>query len=524
MKNWKVGTRLAAGFGVVLILMTVVTGIGIWRLQAVAQATRSMMQMPLAKERLISDWYSNISSSIMRTTAIAKSSDLTLGAYFEAAASEAARNALALHAKVEGLLVTPEEKKLFADIGANRKAYEAAGAAIVALRAEGKLFQARNAFEKSYLPSSAHYLGSVRKLLQLQRQGINAIAQDIEAIYLSSRAALLALSLAALLCGLIGAWFITRSLLRQLGGEPTHAVHVADRIAAGDLTGIIRVGAHDTFSLMHAMQTMQQNLAASVEHIRQSAETIGTASNEIAVGNLDLSSRTEQQAGSLEETASAMQQLTSAVKKNADSAIQANQLAVSASHVAVEGGRVVDQAVGTMATISASSKKVAEIISVINGIAFQTNILALNAAVEAARAGEQGRGFAVVASEVRALAQRSATAAKEIKALIDDSVGQIVSGTAQVEQAGATIGDLVADITKLSVYVAEISAASVEQSSGLEQVNQAIMQMDDVTQHNAALVEQAAAAAQSLQDQATRLGQVVGAFKLAPSLELLRIA
>ena len=523
MKNWKVGTRFAAGFGVVLLLMIAVAGIGIWRLQTVAQATHSMMQMPLVKERLISDWYSNISASITRTTAIAKSSDLTLGAYFEPAGNEAAKNSLALQEKVQGLLATADEKKLFADIGEARKAYEAAGNAIVALRAEGKLFQAKNAFEKTYLPGAGRYLASVRKLLELQRQGINAVAQDIESIYQSSKAALLGLSAAALLCGLIAAYFLTRTLLRQLGGEPAYAVHVADRIAAGDLTETIDVADGDASSLMHAMKTMQQNLAISIDHIKQSAETIDTASNEIAIGNLDLSSRTEQQAGSLEETASAMQQLTSAVKKNADSAIQANQLAVSASQVAVEGGRVVDQAVGTMATISASSKKVAEIITVINGIAFQTNILALNAAVEAARAGEQGRGFAVVASEVRALAQRSATAAKEIKTLIDDSVGQIVSGTTQVEQAGATIGDLVAGIKKLSIFVAGISNASVEQSAGLEQVNQAIMQMDDVTQHNAALVEQAAAAAQSLQDQAARLGQVVSTFKLAPRLELMLI-
>jgi methyl-accepting chemotaxis protein len=516
MKNWKIGTRFAAGFGVVLFLMIAVTSIGIWRLQTVAEATRSMMEMPLVKERLISDLYSTISASITRTTAIAKSSDLSLGVYFEPAGNQAAKNVAALQEKIKNLLATPEEKKLFSEIGQNQKIYEDAGSNIVALRADGKLFQARNAFEQTYQPSAARYLESMQKLLQLQRQGINSIAQDIESIYRTSKIALLALTVAAVLCGLIAAAVITRSVLRQLGGEPVYAVKVADRIAAGDLTETIAVAAGDTSSLMSAMHIMQKNLADSVERIMQSAKTIATASNEIAIGNLDLSSRTEQQAGSLEETAAALQHLTTAVKKNAESAMQANRLAVSASQVADEGSRVVDRAVGTMATINASSKRVAEIIGVINEIAFQTNILALNAAVEAARAGEQGRGFAVVAAEVRALAQRSATAAKEIKSLIDDSVGHIGSGTAEIEQAGTTIGELVGGIKKLSVFVAEISHAGVEQSTGIEQVNQAIMQMDDMTQHNAALVEEAAAAAQSLQDQAMQLEQVVNAFKLAP--------
>src|SRR5450830_1463411 len=428
MTNWKVGTRFAAGFGVVLLLMMVVAGMGIWRLQSVAEATNAMMQMPLAKERLISDWYSNISTSVTRTTAIARSTDLSLATYFETAVAASTNNAAELQTKVQGLLRTPEEKKLFADIEASRKAYQASGSNILTLRAEGKLFQAKNAFEKEYLPSATHYQASVDKLLRLQRQGINEVAESIDATYRSSRLILLALTGAALLCGLAAATLLTRSLLRQLGGEPAHAVHVADRIAAGDLTEHIPLRANDDFSLMHAMKTMQANLARSVDHIKQSAETIGTASKEISVGNLNLSARTERQAGSLQETASVMQQLTSAVKKNAATAQHANQLALNASQVAIAGGNAVNQMVGTMATINESSKKIVDIIAVINGIAFQTNILALNAAVEAARAGEQGRGFAVVATEVRALAQRSASAAKEIKGLIDDSVGKIVSG------------------------------------------------------------------------------------------------
>lgn len=520
MKNWKVGTRFAAGFGVVLLLMAAVAGMGIWRLQSVAEATNAMMQMPLAKERLISDWYSNISTSITRTTAIARSTDLSLAGYFESASGASSKNAADLQLKVQHLLKSPEEQKLFADIIANSKVYHAAGSNILTLRAEGKLFQARNAFEQTYLPSATRYLASVDKLLRLQRQSIDGVAGGIDATYRSSRLVLLALSTVAVLFGIVAGVVLTRSLLRQLGGEPAYAVRVADRIASGDLTESIVLAESDHVSLMHAMKTMQSNLARSVDHIKRSAETIGTASKEISDGNMNLSSRTERQAGSLQETASVMQQLTSAVKKNAESAQHANQLAATASQVAIAGGNAVNQMVGTMATINESSHKIVDIISVINGIAFQTNILALNAAVEAARAGEQGRGFAVVATEVRALAQRSAGAAKEIKGLIDDSVGKIVSGRTLVEEAGATIGQVIDSIKTLSDFVADISSASVEQSTGIEQVNQAIMQMDDVTQHNAALVEEAAAAAQSLLDQAGALVTVVNTFKLSSSREL----
>jgi len=519
MRDWKVRNRFAAGFGLVLALMLMVTAMGIWRLQTVAEATNAMMQMPLAKERLISDWYSNIATSITRTTAIARSTDLSLATYFDGATNDAAKQALTLQNKVRLLLNTTEEQKLYGEIDTSRKAYLAAGANILTLRAEGKLFQARNAFEGSYLPSAAAYQNAITKLLLLQRQHIDRVASDIDATYHSSRIILLSLSALALLCGLAAAAVLSRSLLRQLGGEPSYAVRVADRIAAGDLTEAIRLDSHDHHSLMHAMEKMQVNLARSVDHIKQSAQTIDSASREIAAGNLNLSERTEHQAGSLQETASVMQQLTATVKKNAESAQHANQLARSTSEIAVAGGNTVNKMVDTMTTINASSEKIVDIIGVIDGIAFQTNILALNAAVEAARAGEQGRGFAVVASEVRALAQRSASAAKEIKGLIDDSVGKIASGRTLVTQAGTTIGKVVESIKTLSDFVADINHANQEQSAGIELVNQTIMQMDDVTQHNAALVEQAAASAQSLQDQASVLLNVVNTFTLSTAHE-----
>jgi methyl-accepting chemotaxis protein len=325
---------------------------------------------------------------------------------------------------------------------------------------------------------------------------------------------------AAFLLGLIGLlltgiiFLVIRSIERSLGGEPEYAADVARQIASGDLTSVVETTADDKSSLLFAMKAMRDSLAHVVGQVRSGTDTIATASGQIAAGNMDLSSRTEQQASALEETAASMEQLTSTVKQNADNAHQANELALSASQVAEKGGAVVAQVVDTMASINDSSRKINDIIGVIDGIAFQTNILALNAAVEAARAGEQGRGFAVVATEVRNLAQRSASAAKEIKTLIGDSVEKVDQGAKLVDQAGATMEEIVASIRRVTDIMGDISAASREQTVGIEQVNQAIGQMDQVTQQNAALVEEAAAAAASLQDQAGELLQVVGVFQL----------
>ncbi|MBV8634477.1 MAG: HAMP domain-containing protein, partial [Burkholderiaceae bacterium] len=315
----------------------------------------------------------------------------------------------------------------------------------------------------------------------------------------------------ALIMGVVvGAW-----LVRAISGPIDQAVTVAQKVALGDLTQRITVESSDeTGKLLQALKDMNDSLVRIVGEVRTGTETISTASSEIATGNLDLSQRTESQASSLEETASTMEELTSTVKQNAENARQANQLVVSASEHAIRGGTVVGNVVGTMGSIKESSRKIVDIIGVIDGIAFQTNILALNAAVEAARAGEQGRGFAVVAAEVRNLAQRSAAAAKEIKALIDDSVEKVEAGSKQVDDAGATMNEIVTSVQRVADIMSEISAASQEQSSGIEQVNLAITQMDEVTQQNAALVEQAAAAAQSMQDQAGNLSMVVSVFKV----------
>lgn len=311
------------------------------------------------------------------------------------------------------------------------------------------------------------------------------------------------------------AWQMLRTLVHQLGGEPQYAAEVVKQIAEGNLAVEVHTLPGDTTSILHAISAMRDNLAHLVRQVRDSTDSITTASSEIAAGNGDLSARTESQASALQETAASMEQLTSTVQQNAANARRADELARAASDMAVRGGEVVHEVVGTMGSIEQSSREIVDIISVIDGIAFQTNILALNAAVEAARAGEQGRGFAVVASEVRGLAQRSAAAAKEIKTLIDDSVAKVGIGTQLVERAGTTMGDVVQGVKSVTAMVAEISAASSEQSAGIAQVNQAVTQMDQGTQQNAALVEEALAAAQSLSQQALALSQVVGKFRVA---------
>ncbi|MEC5159783.1 MULTISPECIES: methyl-accepting chemotaxis protein [unclassified Janthinobacterium] len=355
----------------------------------------------------------------------------------------------------------------------------------------------------------------INQLVALNIDGGAAASEAADRTYGNARLSAIVMLAGSVLIGMLLALWVARIVSRPLNA----AVGLARRVAGGDLTADIQVASSDeTGQLMQALKDMNASLLRLVGQVRSGTDTIATASSEIAAGNQDLSSRTEQQASSLEETASSMEQLTATVRQNADNARQANTLAASASGIALRGGTVVGEVVGTMASINESSKKIVDIIAVIDGIAFQTNILALNAAVEAARAGEQGRGFAVVASEVRNLAQRSAAAAKDIKTLIGDSVEKVGAGSRLVNQAGSTMDEIVASITRVTDIMSEITAASQEQSAGIEQVNQAIAQMDQVTQQNAALVEQAAAAAESMQDQARTLAEVVGVFKLDQTL------
>jgi len=348
-------------------------------------------------------------------------------------------------------------------------------------------------------------------LIKLQLDVAREQHEQSQQVYRTVRNSCIAALILGLALAAAAGWWIVRAITVPLN----QAVEVAQRVASGDLTREIVVSSQDeTGRLLEALKAMSASLRQIIGQVRNGTDTITTAASEIAAGNLDLSARTEQQAGSLEETASSMEELTSTVKQNADNARQANQLAASAGDVARKGGAVVSQVVQTMGGINASSSKMADIISVIDGIAFQTNILALNAAVEAARAGEQGRGFAVVATEVRNLAQRSAAAAKEIKTLIDSSVEQVAAGSKLVDEAGATMNEIVASIQSVTDIMGEISAATQEQTAGIEQVNQAIIEIDNVTQQNAALVEQASAAAQAMQEQAQDLAQAVSVFRL----------
>jgi methyl-accepting chemotaxis protein len=361
------------------------------------------------------------------------------------------------------------------------------------------------------MPLLMQVIATISDFNILMRSNAKANVIAAESAYQASKMTMLALSVFSLALGCAIAWALTRSISRPL----QEAVSIAQNVSAGDLTSTIVVQRKDELGqLMQALKNMNDNLLRIVGDVRYGTDTIATASTEIASGNLDLSNRTEQQAGSLQETASAMEELTATVKQNAENAMEANKLAETASNIAVKGGAVVSRMVETMASINESSKKVVDIIGVINGIAFQTNILALNASVEAARAGEQGRGFAVVASEVRSLAHRSALAAKEIKELIDNSVSKVDAGAALVDEAGATMGEILDSVKRVTGIMGDISAASREQTIGIEQINNAIAQMDEVTQQNAALVEEASAAAASMQSQTSNLASVVAVFKL----------
>jgi methyl-accepting chemotaxis protein len=445
---------------------------------------------------------------------------------------------------VRDIILTEDEaetRRLYEEIGAGWQAYDRADAVLqkmvtrpdmrallgkitdarttsaplIAQAAElGKLNKQAEGFEvlKSKVkPATAAWRNAIAEMIRAQTE-LNAADQAAgEAEYGKARVVLYAVAAAAILLAVVIAWRITRSIT----GPMREAVRIATTVAAGDLTSRIEVDSKDeTGELLAALKAMNESLRTIVHQVRDGTRTLATATDEIATGNLDLSSRTEQQASALEETASSMEELTSTVKQNAENARQANQLVQSASDVAVRGGSVVAAVVTTMGSINESASRIVDIIGVIDGIAFQTNILALNAAVEAARAGEQGRGFAVVASEVRNLAQRSASAAKEIKTLIDDSVGKVNEGSRLVHEAGSTMEDVVGSVRRVTDIMAEITAASQEQEAGIEQINQAVSEMDAVTQQNAALVEEAAAAAQSLQDQSGELEQMVSTFRL----------
>nr|WP_304941602.1 methyl-accepting chemotaxis protein [Undibacterium sp. CY21W] len=418
--------------------------------------------------------------------------------------------------KISALGLSDDEKKIVDEIAkldkeASGPFKDAVGQAL-AFNAEGAVKIIATVLD----PISNKQIIEINKLVELQAVAATQAFDRADSAAKKLSYILYVILVFALGIGALIAWILTNSITKPL----SEALGLAETVASGDLcSDVVVAGSDEVSSLLLALKNMNSSLAATVGKVREGTETITFAAQEIASGNADLSQRTESQASSLEETASSIEELTSTVKQNADNARQANQLVVSATGVAVKGGAVVGQVVNTMGSIKDSSRKIVDIIGVIDGIAFQTNILALNAAVEAARAGEQGRGFAVVAAEVRNLAQRSAGAAKEIKSLIDDSVDKVDQGSKLVDEAGKTMDEIVTSVQHVADIMSEIAAASQEQSAGIEQVNLAITQMDEMTQQNAALVEQAAAAAESMEEQAVELARAVSVFKLSNSLQ-----
>jgi methyl-accepting chemotaxis protein len=517
LNNMKVGTRLALGFALVLVLLVAVAVVGILRMAQIQDRLDHVVSVSNVSTGLVVEMRNNVSDRLASLRVLTLMTDPADMEPEIVKFKEQTAKYDAAQAKLAALFATyanDQEKALLNQI----KEHEAT--AMPAIGRATDLYLAANAMGATRVmirevrPVQRKWTDALNALSALEDKQNAQSKADAETAFANARNFMLVLLVLAVVIGIVAAVVITRSLLKQLGGEPAYTAKIAGSIAHGDLSIVIDTKASDRGSLLVEMKEMRNSLVGIVEQVRRGTETIGTASREIAAGNIDLSSRTELQASSLEKTASAMEQLTSTVKQNADSAREANALAATASDVARKGGDVVSQVVGTMGEINTSANKISDIIGVIDGIAFQTNILALNAAVEAARAGEQGRGFAVVASEVRNLAQRSAAAAKEIKTLIGDSVEKVERGSKLVGQAGVTMDEVVSSVKRVTDIMSEIANASAEQSAGIAQVNTSIIEMDSMTQQNAALVEQAAAASQSLQDQAGELARVVSIFKL----------
>ncbi|WP_036169673.1 methyl-accepting chemotaxis protein [Massilia sp. 9096] len=514
-----IGKRLAFGFGGVLGLMTVLAGLAIHRVGQIDEILTRINDVNSVKQRYAINFRGSVHDRaiavrdvVLATSVDAAKPKIDLIHKLDENYQKSAGPLDALFAA--GASVSSEEKQDLARIKEVEQRTQPLIAKLIELRQADKVPEAAELVATQAAPAFVDWLASVNALIDLEEKLNNEAAANARKLSGTFFAWMLALLAVAAAAGLGAAFYISRGLLRQLGGQPDYAVRIAGAIAAGDLSVPIQTAANDRDSLLFAMKGMRDSLVNIVGQVRNGTLTIAQASTEITAGNHDLAERSERQAGTLEETASSMEELTGTVKQNADNARQANQLAESASQVAQRGGAVVAQVVQTMASINDSSKQIAEIIGVIDGIAFQTNILALNAAVEAARAGEQGRGFAVVASEVRNLAQRSAGAAKEIKALIGDSVAKVDDGAKLVDEAGSTMQEIVTSVKRVTDIMAEISLASQEQSAGIEQVNRAIGQMDEATQQNAALVGQAGSSAAALQEEAENLARLVSIFKL----------
>jgi methyl-accepting chemotaxis protein len=509
-QNLKIGTRLAAGFGSVFVLLFILVGLALLRFGTVHEiSTANANAWARADAAYTLEVATEETGSYVKQLFLS-SDPASVDAIHKAIQGEATLTVAAL-ATLDAQVVDSAGKDLIAKMRAVRAPWVAARTQVDKLLAAGQRDEATRVMLEQGIPAMLAFLQSQKDLVAHERQMMEAGNAQASASTSSARVFISSLAVLIILVGIAFAYLVTRSITRPIA----QAVEVARTVAAGDLTSTIVVSSKDQMGdLMRSLKEMNDTLRQTVTGVQSVAGTITSAAVQIAAGNIDLSQRTEEQAASLEETASSMEQLTATVKQNADNAKQASRLAMDASAEAAKGGEVVTDVVSTMHAISTGSKKMADIIGIIEGIAFQTNILALNAAVEAARAGEQGRGFAVVASEVRSLAQRSGSAAKEIKDLIDASASQVEHGSTQADRAGHAMTQIVGAINRVTGVMGEISAASDEQSAGIEQVGHAVAQMDHVTQQNAALVEEAAAAATSLQDQAQQLQQVVSAFRV----------
>jgi methyl-accepting chemotaxis protein len=520
MKNMKIGNRLSAAFGLVLLLLIVVSAYSLARMSGIQEKLNAIVNVNDVKQNLASDMFAAVNDQaiglrnlVLLTNPSTVQTELTRLSDAKKQYDDAKQG---LSALLAGATVDdPAEQALFSTIVANETLARKVFTQIEALCAAQDNAHAIELLMGDARVVQKNWRQSLNSLVKFETAKNLTAVENVERAYRTTRATTIGVIVAGFLLSLVVIRFMTRSITRPLNV----AVGIAQQVARGDLTAEIHAASLDeTGQLILALKDMNSSLAHIVGQVRNGAEVIGTASSQIASGNLDLSSRTEEQAGSLQQTAAAMEELTSTVRENNGNTQRASQMAQSASGVAVNGGAIVGQVVDTMKDVSTSSQKIAGIVNVIDTIAFQTNMLALNASVEAARAGEQGRGFAVVAAEVRGLAQHSAAAAKEIKALIGASVDKMSTASRLVADAGLTMDDIIARIRSVSDVVAEIAAAGEKQSAGIEQVNAAIAQMDNTTQQNAALVEEAAAASESLRDQAAALAQLVSVFKLNGAL------
>jgi len=511
MNNMKIGTRMWLGVGLLILSITALIGYANWR-TAVVQAQSTVRIAAIDdKLRIAIEWAALTENNRTRTYATMISNEASVETALAPAMADTTKTISGLQERLTAMTLTEADQRALEKIAAAREGMLAARKQAQALKASAQTEDALRSIAQTYVPAADAYAQTQRAFVALQE----AAKQDVAAAAGAQRKTTVGVASLVALVVLASVAFGAHVTIRSIREPLDEAVALAARIAAGDLSSRVTVTRRDEFgALMKSLQAMNDSLHGMVKQVRASTDNIGTASAQIAGGTQDLSGRTELQASNLQQTASSMEELSVTVKHSADSARQADQLAASAAQVAARGGTVVSQVVSTMDEISASSTKIADIIGVIDGIAFQTNILALNAAVEAARAGEQGRGFAVVATEVRSLAQRSASAAREIKQLIGASVERVEAGSRLVADAGQTMHEIVGSVQRVSDIIGEITASAAEQSDGIGQINSAVAQLDQATQQNAALVEESTAAAQSLKEQAVTLASVMRNFKV----------